>query len=106
LSFGCHAVPSRAPSPQAALALQNATFKLLGTSGAVEHVVLHDACECDPHCQKVLLSTYGMLGGCLFPDIMKLGGTHAYCVAHQKRCKVDPRQRSDEERFLAADCFD
>ena len=104
-SFGCHAVPSRSPSPQAALALQHATFNLLGTCGAEEHVALHDACECDPHCQKVLLSTYGTLGGCLFPDVMKLGGSHAYCVAHERKCEVDPPQQSDEERFLAANCL-
>lgn len=48
------------------------------------------------------MSTYGMLGGCLFPNVMQLDGSHAYCVAHQRRCKVDPPLQSDEERFLAA----
>lgn len=47
------------------------------------------------------MATYGILGPCLFPDVMELNKPTAYCLAHRRYCKVDAANRSDDTSFLA-----
>lgn len=54
-------------------------------SGKSPHVRTLWACEKDPACQEVLMSTHGL---CVFGDIMEMepGKTRLFCSTHQKLC--------------------